>query len=369
MEFRLKKEDFCNLLRWTQGIAERKSPMLILSNLLLEIQAGQIKMTATDLEMVITVEGAVEGKGNGRWVVNAKNLYEIVREAPSSEIRLIGKESHGLEVTSGSAQSRIVGVNPDDFPKLPILEKSEEVSANPDDLREMIEGTSYAVSTDETRYTLNGILFAGVEGAEGKRCLRLVATDGHRLALSERGSETRLEKGILVPRKGIQELKKLLEEGSGDLKVAFDEKAIRFRRGEVSLSVRLIEGEFPQYEQVIPKKLERIVSVGRDTLMGALRRASILANQEGRGVKMTFSTNLMEIQSVNPDLGESREELPAEYKGQKFNVAFNPRYLLDVLNVIEDEKVVLELKDEISPCVVRSEFDRGFLALVMPMRL
>ncbi|MBI2082298.1 MAG: DNA polymerase III subunit beta [Deltaproteobacteria bacterium] len=371
MELRIKKTNFLNLLRWSQGIVERKSTMLILSNLLIDVASQKIKITATDLEVVLSAEGEVEGKGSGRWVVSARHLYELVREAPQEEIRLSTGEGLGLNLTSGKAEFRIVGMKPDDFPQLPSISSKDEIKVDADDLSEMIENTAYAVSTDETRYNLNGLYFVGLQEKEGQNLLRVVATDGHRLSYSERGIDKKwkLGKGLLIPRKGVQELKKLLAEGSGELTVALDDKGICFHRGPVMLLVRLIEAEYPAYEQVIPKGTDRVVSVGRELVMGALKRASILASAEGRGVRLDFSSNLLKIFSSNPEMGETREEIPVDYKGQKFEVAFNPRYLVDVLAVLEDEKVVLELKDEVSPCVIRSEFDRGFLALVMPMRV
>lgn len=370
MGFKIRKGNFLSLLRWSQGVAEKRSTMAILSNLLLEAADRILRITATDLEMVLTSEGEIEGKGNDRWVVNARNLYELVREAPQEEIRLEKTDGNGLQITSGKAEFKMVGMNPDDFPQVPVLSSKGEIALDADDLSEVIEKTFYAVSTDETRYNLNGLYLTPITGQDGQ-VLRVVATDGHRLSYAERPVDKgwRLEKGILVPRKGVQELKRLLAEGTGELLVASDEKSIRFQRGTVSLLVRLIEGEFPAYEQVVPKGSDKIVSVGREVLAGALRRASILSSIEGRGVKLGFSPALLEIQCSNPDLGETREEVSIDYKGGKFEAAFNPRYLLDVLAVLEDEKVVLELKDDVSPCVIRSEFDKGFLSLIMPMRL
>ena len=368
MDFKIKKTDFLNLLRWTQGIAEKRSTMQILSNVLLEAADKCLKVTATDLEMALVTEGAIEGKGGLRLAVNSKHLYDIVREAPAEEIQLAKSDTLGVEVSSGKARFKIVGMNPDDYPQISQVNSKTEILMEADGLSEMVENTFYAVSTDETRYTLNGLYFT--QGKAPGNLLRVVATDGHRLSYSERPVEKwKVDKGLLVPRKGIQELKKLLAEGSGELFFSHDEKTVRFRRGPVTLLVRLIEGEFPAYEQVIPQQLDRIASIERDLLVGAMRRASILASTEGRGVRFGFSNNLLEVTSSHPDVGETSEEIPADYKGSKFEVAFNPKYLLDVLSVLEDKKVVLELKDDVSPCVIRSEFDRNFLALVMPMRL
>jgi DNA polymerase-3 subunit beta len=372
MELKIKKGDFLNLLKWTQGIVEKRGTMPILSNLLLEATPGVLRLSATDLEISLSVEGKAEVKTAGRAVVNARNLYEIVREAPEDAVKVSGKGS-GVEISSGKSNFKVIGMNPEEFPTLPQVSKAksgEEVKIEPAELEEMIEKTVYASSGDETRYTLNGLYLAKIPKGD-KNLLRLVATDGHRLSYVERESDKKwkLEKGIIIPRKGVAEVRKLLADGEGELGISVDEKSILFHRGSVSLIVRLIEGEFPNYEQVIPKKTEKVISASRELLIGALRRASIMSSDAGRGVQFSFAAGGLEVRSSNPDLGEAVEEVAIEYKGASFQVGFNPRYFLDLLEVLEDEKVVLELKDEVSPCVIRSEFDRGFLALVMPMRI
>lgn len=368
MELKIKKNDFQNLLRWSQGIVEKRGTMPILANLLLEASAGSLRISATDLELALTAEGTAEVKSGGKAVLNARNLYEIVREAPEESIRLGRKGDHGIEISSGKSVFRMVGMNPEEFPTLPTVSSKEEISFEAEELEEMIEKTFYAASGDETRYTLNSLYLVKI-GKGDKAFLRTVATDGHRLSYVEREKKWKWDRGIIIPRKGILEARKLLTDGEGEFRVAVDEKAVLFRRGKVTLVARLIEGDFPAYEQVIPKRADRIVSTGREALIGALRRASIMTSESGRGVKMSFSNGKLEVSAAHPDLGEANEEIPVDYKGATFQVGFNPRYFLDILGVMEDEKVVLELKDEVSPCVVRSEFDRGFLALVMPMRI
>ncbi len=371
MELKIKKGEFLSLLRWTQGIAEKRGTMPILSNLLLEAGTpGLFRLAATDLEISVGANGHAEVKTAGKLVLNAKNLYEIVREAPEDSLLLTRKGDHGAEIVSGKSRFRLVGMNPEEFPSIP---KSSNLDFSPLDaaqMEEMVAKTFYAASTDETRFTLNGLFFSQLTRGD-QSILRVVATDGHRLSYVERetGKKWKLDKGIIVPRKGIAEIKKLLADGKGDLGLAVDDKSIHFRRGEITLVVRLIEGDFPAYEQVIPKKTEKVVSVGREILMGALRRAAIMTSETGRGVQFGFESGRLEIKSSNPDMGEATDEIAIDYNGTKFSVGFNPRYFLDLLGIMEDEKVVLELKDEVSPCVIRSEFDRGFLALVMPMRI
>jgi DNA polymerase-3 subunit beta len=373
VELKIKKTDFLNLLKWSQGIVEKRGTMPILSNILLETgekPSNSLRVSATDLEIALVAEGTAEVKSAGRVAVNARNLYEIVKEAPEEMIHLSKKGDLGIEVASGKSRFRVVGMNPAEFPTLPQVSSKDEIPIEADEFEEMIAKTFYAASTDETRYTLNGLYLVRTPNGD-KAGLRVVATDGHRLAYAEReiGGKWNLPKGIILPRKGVAEVKNLIGSGEGNLSVAIDERAIVFRRGKISLTVRLIEGDFPNYEQVIPKKSEKIVSVDRSLLMGAMRRASIMTSDQARGVRLNFGTGLVEVSASHPDLGEASEEIPIDYKGATFQVGFNPRYFLDVLSVLEDEKLVLELKDEISPCVIRSEFDRGFLALVMPMRI
>ena len=373
MEFKIKKGDFLNLLRWCQGIVEKKNAMPILSNILLETTDKGLRVSATDLEVALVAEGTAEIKKEGRAVLHARNLYEIIREAPEESIYFSNKGgpgNAGLEIQSGKAHFKIVGMKPEEFPNLPQVADKNDIEIEAGLLEEMIEKTYYATATDETRYTLNGLYLEKII-REDKSLFRLVGTDGHRLSYVERVTDKKwkLDKGIIIPRKGIAEVRKLLVDGVGPLRMAIDEKAVLFQRDGVSLTIRLIEGEFPSYDQVIPKKADRIASVDRTVLMGALRRSSIMMTDQGRGVRFTFGNGLIEISSSNPDVGEVKEELAADFKGSNLQIGFNPRYFLDLLNVLEDEKVILELKDEVSPCTIRSEFDRGFLALVMPMRV
>ncbi len=370
MELKIKKSDLLNILKWPQGVVEKRGTMPILSNILLDAKPNILSLSATDLEISIVAQGKAEVKSTGRAVVNARNIFEIVKEAPDEFVKLTKKPDHSVEVSSGKAKFRVLGMDAEEFPNLPQLASAASLPLDAEEFEEMIEKTFYAASADETRYTLNGLYLVKVSRGD-KNFLRVVATDGHRLSFTEKETDKdwNLTKGIIIPRKGISEVKSLISGAQGELNVSLDEKAVRFQRGDIELTVRLIEGDFPAYEQVIPKKSDKIVSVDRGLIVGALRRASIMTSEQARGVKFSFSDNVLEISSSHPDLGEATEEIAIDYKGTKFHVGFNPRYFLDLLGVLEDEKVVMELKDEVSPCVIRSEYDRGFLALIMPMRI
>lgn len=379
MEIKVQKNEFSKNLRWVQGIVEKKSTMPVLANVLLEAEGAALCVTATDLEVSVQVRCAAQVLKNGALLINARSLCDIVREAAEEEIHIKGEEAKGVRVLSGRSEFKVLGLSSSEFPNLPELKNRKLFDISAAELTEMIEKTSYAQSTDETRYILNGVYLERLKGereSTGQTTLRMVATDGHRLSYLDRkvSGEIPLEEGVVIPRKGLGLLKRLAEEVESGISLSFGSKELvvlgkTAEREGVTLFIRLIEGTFPKYGQVIPKKNDRLVSVPRDLLTGALKRASIIAEDRSRAVKLLLSPGHLEISSSNPDLGEVKEELDVDYKGESFQVGFNARYFLDVLNVVKDEKVILELGDELSPCVIRSEYDRDFLSLVMPMRL
>ena len=368
MEIKAKRGDFLATLYWTQSIVERRNTMPILSNALIEAQIGDIRLTATDLE--VGVRGRVEGDvtTEGSITVNAKKLYEIIREVSSEEVLLKKLENDWVEIRSGRSVFKIVGMDAREFPQFPDF-NSEGLSSVPaSTIREMIERTIFAVSTDETRYSLNGVF---IEGGEGGK-VRMVATDGHRLAFDEKvlGSFG-LAKGVILPRKGLAELKKLLDSGEdGVLSMGFRENMGFVKKDSVELFMRLIDGDFPDYTKVIPKGNPNLATIDHEELLQALRRVSILSSERYRGIRLEFRHDRLSISANNPDVGEAVEEIEMEYKGKPIAIGFNARYLIDVLNVLEvDGEVEIELKDDLSPSVVRKSGNETFLYVLMPMRL
>ena len=368
MEFKAKRGDFLATLYWTQGIVERRNTMPILANVLIETTKGDIRLTATDLE--VGVRGRLDGEvaHEGAITVNAKKLYEIVREAPEETLQLKRLENDWVEVKSGKSVFKIVGMDAREFPQFPKFEKEQLSTVPAKFLREMIERTIFSVSTDETRYSLNGVF--AEEAGSGK--LRMVATDGHRLALIEReiGSLS-LEKGVILPRKGLTEVRKLLEGGEdGVLSLGFKENMGLVVKDDVELFMRLIEGDFPDYSKVIPKDNEEVVKIDKDEFLHALRRVSILSSERYKGVKMELKEGKLAISANNPDLGEAVEEVDIDYEGKPLTVGFNARYLLDVLVVLEaGGEVELAFKDALSPSLLKKGGDDGYLYVIMPMRL
>jgi DNA polymerase-3 subunit beta len=376
MELKISTAELAKALGRSQGIVEKKSTMPILSHVLLEARKDQLIVSATDLDLAVSSEHTegCEILKDGALAVSARHLYEIVRALPEQQATLKKAHNSYLEVCSGPSEFRIVGLPAEDFPALPRFEKVPFAEIDAQQLLDMIERTFFAVSTDETRYNLNGVYFE-----PSAEALRLVATDGHRLSLVERPAAGAfgLKKGVILPKKGLQELRKLLAEAAeggadtGGTKLGFVENSAVVRRPGVTLSMRLIEGLFPDYRQVIPKPGEKAVRLGRERFQETLRRVSLLSSDKAHAVKLELTKGSLRVMSQNPDLGEAKEEVPVEYAGEPLKIGFNARYVLDVLAVMKSKDVSFELADDLSPGVLRGadEADQGFTAVVMPMRI
>jgi DNA polymerase-3 subunit beta len=375
MELKIGSQELARALGRSQGIVERKSTMPILSHVLLEARGTtELQLSATDLDLSVTSQHTCEVAKEGSLAVSAKHLYEIVRALPEQTVTLKRAGNNYLEVKSGPSEFRIVGLPAEDFPAIPRFDKLVFVDIDPRSLLDQIDRTFFAASSDETRYNLNGVLFE----PQGP-VLRLVATDGHRLTVSERplAGDFGLKKGVILPKKGLQELRKLLTEAAeaGEEKpvaqLGFAENSAVFRRPGVSLVMRLIEGLFPDYKQVIPKPGEKIVRLGRVRFLETLRRVSLLSSDKSHAVKFELSTGLLRVLSQNPDLGDAREDVPVEYAGEPLKIGFNSRYLTDVVAALKADDVQFELADDLSPGVLKGagEADAGYTAVVMPMRI
>jgi DNA polymerase-3 subunit beta len=376
MELKIGVQELARALARPQGIVEKKSTMPILSHVLLEATKGdELRVSATDLDISVSSDHPCEVLKEGKVAVPAKQLYEIVKSLPEKDALLKRASNNYLELTSGAAEFRIVGLPADDFPALPQFEKVQLVPIEPKPMLEMIDLTSFAVSSDETRYNLNGVFLEPAPGL-----LRAVATDGHRLSLAERRLEGdfRVKKGVILPRKGLAEMKKLLlEAADGETTLGFVDSSAVLLRPRVRLVMRLIEGIFPDYRQVIPKAGEKRFTIGRDRFLDTLRRVSLLSTDKAHAVKLELQPGVLRVLSQNPDLGEAKEDVPVEYQGDPLKIGFNARYLMDVLSALAAlepvavQDVVMELADDLSPGVLRpaGESATQFTAVVMPMRI
>jgi DNA polymerase-3 subunit beta len=374
MEFEIERVEFLEGLRLTQGVVERRNTLPILSNALIEPVEGGVSILATDLDVGVRRSCKAKVKGSGAITVNARKIFELVKEMAGSAIRVRGTESHRVEVQSGKTRLNLVGLDPKEFPSIPGLstkagKAASELKAPASLFASMIEGTLFAVSLDETRLNLSGVYFENHEGA-----LRMVATDGHRLAMIDRTIEGKVpEKGVILPRKGLVEAKKLLESADVEEDSAtlwIDGPIAKVKRGQAELFMRLIEGEFPDYRQVIPKQSKAKVTLGREELLRALGCLSVLSTERAKGVKLTLKTGVLEVQANNPDAGEGVDEIDVAYSGEELSIGFNGRYLIEALTAMRDgERVEFMASDDVSPGILRPEGDESYCYVVMPMRL
>lgn len=370
MNFTIEKEVFLKGLARVQGIVEKRNTIPVLSNVLLEGADGELRLTATDLEVGMRSTYPANIRKAGKITISAKKLYEIIKELPDHEVKFNAKDNCWVEVECGKAHFNIVGLSADEFPNFPEPDKGHFLSISSSLCKEMIEKTFFAMSQDESKYNLNGI-YCQAQESTGK--LRMVATDGHRLSMIDRDitvtESAELAKGVILPRKGILELKKLAEEGDSDLQLGFMDNNAVVSKGQTVIIMRLVDGEFPDYSRVIPKANEQQATLAVDPFLHALRRMIILSSEKSRGVKMKFKTDILEVSSSNPELGDAREEMDISFQGQELMVGFNARYLLDILQVQNSDRVQMFLKDNLSPGLIRPDGDKDYLAVIMPMRL
>lgn len=346
--------------------------MPILSNVLIEAADDSLNILATDLEVGLKSSYPTKIEESGKITVNAKKLYEIVKELPNEEIIFSTKDNDWVEIKCGKVRFNIVGLSSDEFPTITSVNEDQLIEIEASLLRRMIEKTSYAICNDETKYNLNGI-YTRVEQDGAHKVLKMVATDGHRLSIASgefKGStDANLLKGVILPKKGIYEIKKITDEGDGVLKFGFVDNSAVIRKGDTTLIMRLVDGEFPDYTRVIPSANELIVKSQREALIHAVRRMAILSSEKFKGIMLEIDSNGVKISSSNPELGDAMEELDVQYTGAPFSVRFNARYLLDVLMICEGEEVLMKFKNELSPSIVTPAQEDGLLAVIMPMRL
>lgn len=370
MEFTIDREELLQGLYLTQGIVERRTTIPILANVLVESVEDGVSIAATDQEIGVRRRCETKVKKKGALTTGARKLYEIVRECPAGAIVIRTLENNWIEISSGKSRFKIVGLDPKEFPAMPSPAHDPEgrtLTASADVLREMITRTMFTVSTDDMRPSLSGIFLETPE--KGK--LRMVATDGHRLSLITRPVEDGSQVGgVIVPRKGVAEISKVIESGDEAVVLTVQGGVVHVTRGQVDLTMRLLEGEFPDYKQVIPPKSERHMLVAAESLLAALRRVSTVSSERTHGVKFQLETGKLEISSINPDLGEATEELEVDYDGGSLSIGFNGKYFIDLLSVLPGStQVDVGFNDDASPGVLRCEADPEFLYVVMPMRL
>lgn len=363
MKFSISKEALLDGLQKVQHVVSTRTTLPILSNVLLSAEDGRLTLTTTDLDVGIT--GSVEAQIDkpGATTLPAKRLVNIIRELPASEVEISVDAKNVASIRSGPSFFKIIGLAESDFPPLPDFTDAREYRIPQQMLRDGLRKTAYAISTDETRYVLNGIYTSFREGK-----LTLVATDGRRLAMVENDLDfpASQETDVIVPTKAVQELQRLLGD-SGEVLLRLSDSQVSFSIGEHLLVSKLIEGNYPNYRQVIPGEAVERVELPREATLDTVRRVSLLSSDKSNSVKLVFNANLVEVTANSPDVGEARETLEVPYDGKELQIAFNPEFLKAPLQNLEAETVYLDLIDEMSPGVVRIE--GSFLYVIMPMRV
>lgn len=366
MEFRIQKSEFLRGLRLAQGIADRKSTMPILANVLLRTDGkGKLIVAATDLNVSVSAELAVKVEKEGGLTVGAKPLHEIIANLPGEDIVFKRAENNWANIKAAKVEYKLVGMPDRDFPKIPDHREVKYAKVDAAALREMIDKTLFSVSNDETRFHLNGVLF---ESDGGKA--RMVSTDGHRLSKIEKTltGGPQLATGVIIPKKGLVEIKRAVDGVNGAVDIAVHGNYVFVRTGDIALAVKLIESQFPPYEQVIPKTNDKVVVIDRQQLLEALKRASLMSS-ETRGVKMNIEKGTCRITSDNPELGEVREEMEVGYAGSLLSIGFNPRYFTELLGQMSSDQIRLELNGELDPALIKEADGEDYVGVVMPMRL
>ncbi len=366
MKFQASKETLLEALHAVIGVVERRQTMPILSNVLLELTDGTLTVTGTDLELELRVQTLVDEQGPGRTTVPARKLYDICRSLPEGANISAELSGNRMQIRSGRGRFMLATLAADEFPAQDDLRDSVELRLRTHDLLNVMSRTQFAMAQQDVRYYLNGL---HLDISAGR--LRAVATDGHRLALSQTEHDVSLERDIqvIVPRKGVTELQRLLDGSSEELELRLTDSAIQIVFGPLRFTSKLIDGRFPDYERVVPASSDKWVTGDRDDLRAALQRAAILSNEKFRGVRLVLNGSSLKLQTHNPEHEEAEEEIEVEYVGEPVEIGFNVNYLLEALGAMETEQFSLGLTDPDHSGLLLEPGNEDSKFVVMPMRL
>ncbi|BBO90474.1 DNA polymerase III subunit beta [Desulfosarcina ovata] len=372
MKFTINKSQIVSVLAKIQGLAGRRSNLAITENILIRSGNEGVHLTATDLETgfegfygaVVDTEGAI--------AVSAKKLYEILREFPSDDIVINEIENRWIEIGSGKIQYHIVGMNPDDFPETPHITEVNFFPIDASVLEKMIErATIISAAGDEKRAHINGVFVERIK-TEDICCFRFVSTDGSRLNSVDHQFDMSQTidagEGVLVPKKGLNEVAKFLDI-EGDVQVGIKDSNFVVQKEAETIIIRMLEGEFPKYDDILKKGTVHLIELDKVKFSKMLKRMSILATDNYKGAVFNFDENKLVVTATNPDYGESKEEMEIEFSGDVIEAAFNPKFFLDTLSVIEDDNIILNIVDGNHPCIIEGDGDKTFTSVIMPMRI
>eukprot|EP01012_Entosiphon_sulcatum_P011042 TRINITY_DN16611_c0_g2_i2.p2 TRINITY_DN16611_c0_g2~~TRINITY_DN16611_c0_g2_i2.p2 ORF type:complete len:375 (+),score=71.33 TRINITY_DN16611_c0_g2_i2:81-1205(+) len=373
MKFKINRDHFANGLAQVLNVVGSKATMPILSNVLIEAEKDQISLTTTNLDLGIRCKIKAEVKETGSVTLPVKRLAGIVRELPNVDVTFDGSPNHQVKLTSGGSTFRIMGIGKEEFPPLPEFGDEKAYSLEQGELAMMLKSVAYAQSTDETRYILNGVYFNFKDDK-----LSLVATDGRRLALIAKEMEVPAASAgaIILPAKTVGELTRLLDKGE-KVKINFNDRRAAFQIAtdketsglidHVYLYSKVVEGNYPNYQQVIPKETHQRIKLERELFLQCVHRAALVCSEKSNSVKVKLTSNLLEITAQSPDFGEAHESMAIGYSGPDLQVAFNPAFIMDPLRALAKDEVFFEVKDEVSPGVFKTL--ENFVCVIMPVRL
>lgn len=372
MKVVLNRADLLKGISTVQSAVAAKNTMPILANVLLEAKEKKLEFVATDLDMGIRCSVQAEVVEKGSITINAKKLSDIVRELPEASVDLEIDDNHKMILVCQKSNFKIHGLPKDDFPILPDVKKDKVFKLKGALLQEMIRKTIFAVSTDETRYVLNGVFFQVESGK-----IRMVATDGHRLAFIQKKLEGKSDEkcSVIIPTKTLNELTKVISDLGKDkeedliVEIVATDNQVKFIVDGVEIVSRLIEGQFPNYEQVIPKETDKKIEASTGELSAATRRVKVLTSEKSNSIRYHLKGSKLTISSKTPDMGEAKEEMDVNFKGEEISIAYNAQYVLDVLKGVGTDSVQIELTQPLSPGIIRPKGDADYLCVIMPMRV
>ena len=363
MELTALKTDLIKATQITQNVISNQAALPILANLLLEAKNDIIKIITTDLDIGISYSFKADIIDDGVITIPAKKFSDIIKELPNEEVRIIVKKNNIVEVRSDNAYFKLMGIAKEEFPKLPTFVNKEFVTISQSRLKKMLEMSFFAISRDETRYVLNGVL---IELKENH--IKTIATDGRRLALIETQGNfpQKINKKIIIPSKTAQELMRNLNQ-EGEARIIFSENQACFEFDNIILTTRLIEGEFPEYNKVIPKEIKDKIKINKSNLFKAIKRVALFTNPDSIAIKLDITKDKIVLSKRTPDLGEARDEVEVKFEGKEMSIGFNPNYLIDILKVIDGDEIEVEVVDPQKPAVIRRT--GKFIFIVLPMQL
>jgi DNA polymerase-3 subunit beta len=372
MKFTINKGDIVDVLSKVQGLTGRKSNLAITECILIRTTESGIRLSATDLETGFEGTYAADVLTPGSIAVNARKFFEIVREFPNQTILVNEIENRWIEIGNQNVQFHIVGMNPDDFPDSPYVAEVDFFEIESSALRKMIErSVMISASGDDKRAHINGVCLENFQ-RDGKPSVRMVSTDGSRLStvdyLYDDGTDLALSESILIPKKGLNEVSKFLDV-PGKVQMGVKGSYFIVKKELETLIIRLLEGSFPKYEEILHKDQHYSIKINKNLFSKMLKRMSILSSDNYKGAIFCFKPQQLEITATNPDIGESKEDMQIDYEGDRIEAAFNTRFFIDSLNVMDDEEILIFILNEEKPCLIEGMADKSYLSVIMPMRI